>query len=248
MFQLGDRVLLPDGTEAEFCEYVDAEHSLATVYTEQRLKVTRWPMHQLVAVEAKLIGREAIIQQPLCLDLCGGLGGTAEGFLAAGYEVHGYDIVDWGYPGILHLQDVREVDSIVAQWQGRYIHFLWASPPCREFVLHSMPWLRKKNPPPPDMSVVIACFELVRRLKPGLFILENVRGAQPYIGRAPIHWGNRYLWGDVALIPLPTKYRKKEAYSGHQAMLRAKIPFDLAYGIAMAAKAGLRNTRNNGGL
>ena len=179
------------------------------------------------------------LRQPLCLDLCCGLGGVADGFLAAGWEVHGYDVVDWGYLGILHLQDVREVDAIVADWQGRQIDFLWASPPCREFSLQSMPWSRNKGLPLPDMSIVNACFALVKELKPGLFILENVRGAQSYIGRAPLHRGSRYLWGDVALVPPTQRGRKKEAWSSDQAMERARIPFGLAYGIAMAAKGGL---------
>ena len=181
---------------------------------------------------------------PLLVDLCGGLGGVAEGFLVAGYRVVGYDIVDHGYPGELRIQDVREVDSIVAQWQGQDITVLWASPPCNEFTLRDLPWGRKRNLPPPDISIVTACFELGKRLKPRMFILENVRGAQPWIGRAPLHRGPFYLWGDVALVPnvKVTKVGCLDWGAGYKAQKRgrgnaiAKIPFDLAYGIAMAAR------------
>ena len=35
-------------------------------------------------------------------------------------------------------------------------------------------------------------------------IVENVRGAQPWVGRARWNFGSYYLWGDVpALMPLP---------------------------------------------
>lgn len=166
-------------------------------------------------------------------------------------------MVDYGqYPGYLVIQDVREVEAITAYWQGQRVDFLWASPPCQEFTVRDLPWGRNKDLPPPDLSIVHACFALAELLKPGLFILENVRGAQPYSGRDPLHRGSRYLWGDVALVPYsdgmkvgccdgriapaPGIYRKKEAYSGTQAMERARIPFALAYGLALAAKGGIR--------
>jgi len=196
----------------------------------------------------------------LCIDLCAGRGGVAAGFLAAGYEVVGYDIEDHGYPGRLIIQDVREVDSIVAQWEDKDITVLWASPPCNEFTVRDLPWGRNKNLPPPDMSIVNACFELARRLRPRIFVLENVRGAQAYIGRAPLHRGPYYFWGDVALLPaLPLghikhvtygKYKPngykvtqivhsfKERLSGADPLERARIPFELSYGLAMACRGG----------
>lgn len=198
--------------------------------------------------------------KPRLLDLCAGLGGVAEGFLAAGYDVTGYDIQDHGYPGRLILQDVREVDAIVAQWQGVDITVLWASPPCNEVSLRDLPWGRKKNLPPPDLSIFEACFELAKRLKPRVFVLENVRGAQPWIGRAPLHRGPYYFWGDVAMMPwLPPGHHRhvtygryksngnkvtkivhsyKEHGSGAKPLERAKIPFDLSYGLAMACRGG----------
>jgi len=182
-------------------------------------------------------------ERPVCVDLCGGLGGVAEGFLAAGYRVVGYDIEDHGYPGELRLQDVREVDSIVAQWQGRLITVLWASPPCNEFSLRDMPWGRRRLLPPPDLGIVNACFELGRRLKPGLFVLENVRGAQPWIGRAVLHRGPYYFWGDVALMPDVSKHIKQFGNKGTwmaptatRSLERARIPFDLSYGLALACR------------
>jgi site-specific DNA-cytosine methylase len=53
-----------------------------------------------------------MIRKPLAIDLYAGLGGWADGFLAEGYTVVGFDIErhDYGtggYPGKLVLQDVR---------------------------------------------------------------------------------------------------------------------------------------------
>jgi hypothetical protein len=37
-------------------------------------------------------------------------------------------------------------------------------------------------------------------------VVENVRGAQPWVGRAAWNYGSYYLWGDVpALMPVPTR-------------------------------------------
>lgn len=34
-------------------------------------------------------------------------------------------------------------------------------------------------------------------------VVENVRGANPWVGKAPYHYGSFYLWGDVpALMPM----------------------------------------------
>ena len=199
-----------------------------------------------MAMEAKNDGAWGGLGRPLLVDLCGGLGGVAEGFLAAGFEVVGYDIKDHGYPGRLIIQDVREVESIVAQGQGRDIPVLWASPPCQEFTIRDLPWGRLRNLPPPDLSIVNACFELGRRLNPKTFVLENVRGAQPWIGRAPLHRGSRYLWGDVALVPgcRELKVGCLDRADGYKAARRergldlAKIPFALSYGLAMACRGG----------
>jgi hypothetical protein len=43
-------------------------------------------------------------------------------------------------------------------------------------------------------------------------VVENVKGAQPWVGRAAWNFGSYYLWGDVpALMPAPTKAGTKVA-------------------------------------
>lgn len=88
----------------------------------------------------------------------------------------------------------------------------------------------------PDNRLFDACFRIqreaiyARRLdlrcceldysKPGCkrchipLIVENVRGAQPWVGRAPWNYGSFFLWGDVpALMPKALKAQKSAA--GH---------------------------------
>jgi hypothetical protein len=42
-------------------------------------------------------------------------------------------------------------------------------------------------------------------------VVENVKGAQPWVGRAAWHFGSFYLWGDVpALMPIISGHRKSQ--------------------------------------
>ena len=74
--------------------------------------------------------------KPLCVDLFCGLGGWAEGFLAAGYDVVGFDIEQRPYRGHLVLQDVLTLHG--SQFKDAAI--IVASPPCQSFSYRAMPW------------------------------------------------------------------------------------------------------------
>lgn len=140
--------------------------------------------------------------KPLCIDLFCGLGGWADGFLAEGYDVVGFDIErhDYGtggYPGQLVLQDVLTLDGR----QFRNAAVIVASPPCQAYSYRAMPWKRAKALPPPDNTLFEACFRIAREAGVPL-IVENVRGAQKWVGRARWNFGSFYLWGDIpALMP-----------------------------------------------
>ncbi len=135
---------------------------------------------------------------PLAIDLCCGSGGWTDGFLAEGYRVIGFDVRRHpDYRGQLVLQDIQTIDG--TRLSGAAV--IVASPPCEEFSRHDQPWTRKRNPPLPDCSLVEACFRIAREAGVPL-VLENVRGAQKFIGGARARWGGRYLWGDVpAVLP-----------------------------------------------
>lgn len=144
-------------------------------------------------------------------DLYCGLGGWAEGFLSEGYDVTGFDIEahDYGtggYPGKLILRDVRSIHGS----ELKDATVIVGSSPCQEFSYRAMPWKRAKTLPPPYLGIELfnaqfriqreAC-EAAGRYIP--MIVENVRGAQKWVGKARYHYGSFYLWGDVpALMPI----------------------------------------------
>jgi hypothetical protein len=91
-----------------------------------------------------------------------------------------------------------------------------ASPPCQEFSRHDQPWTRARNPPPPDTSIWEACVRIAQEAGAPL-ILENVRGAQKFMGPARAHYGSQYLWGDVpALLPM-VRVRGTRVFAGDRA-------------------------------
>jgi hypothetical protein len=155
------------------------------------------------------------MRAPLMVDLFCGLGGWAAGGLAAGYYVTGFDTErhEYGgycYPAQLVLQDVLTLHG--AQFQNATL--IVASPPCQAYSYRAMPWKRAKALPPPDNTLFDACFRIQREACEAAgrhipLIVENVRGAQPWVGRARWNYGSYYLWGDVpALMPLTIKGTK----------------------------------------
>lgn len=172
--------------------------------------------------------------KPLAIDLCCGLGGWTEGLLAEGYEVIGYDIEahEYGeerYPGQLVLQNILDLNG--AQFKDAAL--IVASPPCQEYSYMAMPWTRAKQiaralrgqgafPEGYTGSRTLAeltalfdaCFRIQREACQAAgrhipMVVENVRGAEPWVGRAKWNFGSYYLWGDVpALMPQTLRAQK----------------------------------------
>lgn len=172
--------------------------------------------------------------KPIALDLCCGLGGWTDGLLAEGWDVIGYDIErhDYGhgsYPAQLVIQDIRTLDGL--QFRGK-VSLVVASPPCTEFSYMAMPWKRGKQiasalrgvgdfpegyrgsrTPTQLTELFDTCVRIGREVGCPT-IIENVKGAQPWIGRARWAWGSFYLWGDVpALMPIAKRATKNNGGS-----------------------------------
>jgi hypothetical protein len=152
---------------------------------------------------------------PLAVDLYCGLGGWTEGLLAEGYDVIGFDIEqhiygEHRYPAQLVIQDVLTLHGS----QFKDAALIVASPPCQAYSYRAMPWKRAKALAPPDNSLFEACFRIqseackaAGRYVP--LVVENVRGAQKWVGRSRWNYGSFHLWGDVpALMPTVLKHAK----------------------------------------
>ncbi len=163
--------------------------------------------------------------KPLAVDLCAGLGGWAHGLLAEGFDVVGIDIEEhvYGehrYPAGLIIQDLRTVVGSALSKASLFV----ASPPCTEFSWMAMPWSRAKQVArglrgedefpkgyagSRTIEELTALFNHCFRIRDEAsetkgeripIVVENVAGAQRWVGQAVANFGSFFLWGDV---PLP---------------------------------------------
>jgi hypothetical protein len=161
--------------------------------------------------------------RPLAFDLFSGLGGWAEGLIAEGWRVIGVDIEDMfevcGATKPEHYElMVRDILTVHGA-ELKDANLIVSSSPCTEYSYMAMPWARAKA----KAAAIRAdeTGEAVRRLNAlydaqfriqreaseakGEYIpmvVENVRGAIPWVGRSAWNYGSYHLWGDVpALMP-----------------------------------------------
>lgn len=163
--------------------------------------------------------------RPLAIDLFTGLHGWSEGLVAEGFRVVGFDLEDmcaqFGQPRPEYVQLVLQDALTIHGSQFKDATLIVASPPCQEYSYMAMPWsLAKKRQAEyldgtrdvKDLTALFdACFRIQREACEAAgrhipMVVENVRGAQKWVGRAKWNFGSFYLWGDVpALMPNPRK-------------------------------------------
>lgn len=174
-------------------------------------------------------------RQPIMVDLFCGLGGWADGGLAEGYCVIGYDIErheygDMRYQGELVLQDVMTIHGS----QFKDAALIVASPPCQEFSYMAMPWALGKSKAADiradttgaKMAALTALFDACFRIQCEAsaaaghhipMVVENMRGAIPWVGRSRWNFGSFHLWGDVpALMPMTIGRNAMKAGVAHR--------------------------------
>lgn len=208
------------------------------------------------------ISEEVECMKPLAIDLFCGLGGWTEALLDLGYFVVGFDIErhvygEQAYPGQLVIQDVTTLHGS----QFKDAALIVASPPCQEYSYMAMPWSRAKEKAAAIRAdktgkelerlnrLFNACFRIQREACDAAgrhipMVVENVRGAQPWVGRARWNYGSYYLWGDVpALMPV-TCHAKGIKAPGMNWSDQTKRGQDFT---RLAGRHAMEGRKNNGG-
>lgn len=150
------------------------------------------------------------------LDLFCGRWGWSRAFAARGWECVGVDLVQpheipegcqfWQF-------DVLTVSEAI---YSRGFDAIIGSSPCENFSLFRMPHFHP-NPAYPELGIEL--FNHARKLcwKSGLpWLLENVAGAQEFVGNAINHCGPFYLWGTLVPPILPQGIRKNMVMGNSQ--------------------------------
>lgn len=159
------------------------------------------------------------------LDLFAGRLGWSKAFLARGWEVVAVDLTMPSIeipPGVEYL--LMDVLTITPEWiKSRGFDFICASSLCEQFSVHGMKHFHP-NPPYPELGIKL--FNHTRYLceASGLpYVMENVRAAQKFVGRAEHHCGPFYLWGNGIPLLLPQGI-KKGVSMGHGSNIKHMKP------------------------
>jgi hypothetical protein len=166
-----------------------------------------------------------VSKHPLLIELFCGLGAVSkvfeeEGWMCVGFDIERHIYGPERYPCQLVLQDVLTLHGR----QFRDADFIWASPPCQEFSYMAMPWKRGKeiadalrgegkgfpagytgSRTVQDLRALFdSCFRIQREASIAAghhipMVVENVKGAQPWVGQARANFGSFFLWGDIGM-------------------------------------------------
>lgn len=184
------------------------------------------------------------------LDLFCGLGGASAAMRERGWHVIGVDSRAELEPDIL-------ADITSWRWDGGPVDLLWASPPCLEFARKDKRcWY--PDAAEPSCALVAAALRIVMEVRPRWWLLENARGAKPYLagvlGVPGVSCPPTYLWGRpprsfAARLPasLPHKEHQSRRSDDPRAQrlnsddrrrqLRAVIPRQVSKALADACEA-----------
>lgn len=159
------------------------------------------------------------------LDLFSGRGGASAAMRDRGWRVVTVELDASFRPDV--VGDVSRL-PIRGQWD-----LVWASPPCTEFSRWNLPWIEPKVAP--DLTLWRAAEAAISALRPRWWVIENVRGAISWIGRATRCHPPVFLWGHMPLFDVKLRPWKERLSSTKRAE-RAEIPYELSLALARACE------------
>ena len=192
------------------------------------------------------------------LDLCSGLGGFSEAFVAAGHEVLRIEnnplLADVPHTDIIDIFDVRDLlEDVAIENPDPFFHdidLILFSPPCYEFSLaYNAPRANHEREFPnvpwePSMDILECGMDIIKMLNPKWHIVENVRGAIKYFKEdlgSPRQINDAYVfWGNFpSFVPkaFPSKADKDSRHSPLRANIRGKIPIEISKELLFAIKS-----------
>lgn len=162
---------------------------------------------------------KAASERMIAVDLYSGTGQATSAFRKHGWTVVAVDCERpaRGRPPEV-LADVRKL-PLAGQ-----VDFLWSSPPCQEFSDARSGSVNRR----PSLEHIVATFEAVRRLRPRFWILENVRGAIPFLGIPVQKIGPWCLWGYFPPIRTSLAMATHRKSRWRSAAARAAVPVEFA--------------------
>lgn len=140
------------------------------------------------------------------LDLFCGRWGWSKAFANRGWECVGVDLTI--PPDIPKGCAFEQGDIMLLEHVWSDFDFICASSPCEQFSVHGM---KHFHPNPAYPTLGIQLFEHTKRIceESGVpYVMENVAGAEKFIGQAVNHAGSFYLWGSGVPPLLPRKLSK----------------------------------------
>ena len=180
------------------------------------------------------------------LDLFSGFGGASEAFVQ--------DLGNWtvlridnnpllgGVPFTV-IDDIKNIKPNYGVYLDAKIDCIWASPPCREFSngysspksIHAREHGLESYKP--DMTLLTAAMDIIERVKPKYWVIENVVGSiryfKEYLGEPRQIIGPYVLWGNFPFLelqePLQTK-ASKDVHSSNplRSNYKAKVDFAIS--------------------
>lgn len=153
----------------------------------------------------------------LAVELFSGTAGATAAFRTHGWDVLTVDLDARHRPDV--VADARALPLSLGPDVGRPVELLWCSPPCTEFSDAN-----PNAPLRPSLDLMFAALSAVQAVRPRYWVLENVRGAIPFLGVPAQKIGPWCLWGYFPLlkVTLPMQEHRKGRY--HTAVRRAAVP------------------------
>ena len=192
------------------------------------------------------------------VDLFSGLGGASEAMVQAGWHVLRIEnnplLSEVPFTVIDDVKLIR--DSVESRVDIRPIDLIWASPPCRAFSnayaspksIHAREHGLESYEP--DMSLFEAAIDIIEKVKPKYWIIENVVGSiryvEPLLGIPRQIIGPYVLWGNFPFIDVDESQlvpkKKKDVHSANP--LRANIKAKVDFAVSEALRAAIEEQKS----